>query len=138
MVRARSDFQRFKARFKALIRPMFDEVYSAGVKLSGHNVIVYRKHAGGALDLEVGVLLAAPVEPRGALVASATPAGRAATALHVGPYDRLGETYDALSAWVATGGLRLGDTFWEVYGDWHEDPAQLETRIFHLVAPGPS
>jgi effector-binding domain-containing protein len=119
--------------FKALIRTMFDRVYAAGVKLPGHNVIVYRK-AGGELDMEVGVQLAAPVELAGELEAGVTPSGQAVTALHVGPYDRLGETYDAMLAWAAGRGLRLGDTFWELYGDWTEDPARLETRIYHLLA----
>jgi effector-binding domain-containing protein len=133
VVRARTTWQ----AFRGLIRGMFDEVYGSGVALRGANVIVYRVvgdgRDGGALDMEVGVRLDAPVELRGALVASETPAGRAASAVHVGPYDRMGETYDALHAWVRARGLRLGDAFWEVYGDWAEDPEQLETWIYHRV-----
>lgn len=123
-----------RAEFKPLIRALFDKVYSSGVKLRGHNVIVYRRGEGDALDMEVGVLLDAPVALAGELVAGETPGGRAITAVHCGPYERIGETYDAISAWAETQGVRLGGTFWEVYGDWNEDPAKLETQVYHGVA----
>lgn len=122
-----------RTEFKSLIRPLFDRVYASGVALRGHNVIVYRS-SDDAIEMEVGVLLDAPAELRGELVASATPAGRAARALHVGPYDRMGETYDALHRWVAARGEVLGGTFWEVYGDWTDDPKALQTTIYHLLA----
>jgi effector-binding domain-containing protein len=119
--------------FKSLIRGLFDRVYASGTALRGHNVIVYRV-AGEDLEMEVGVLLDTPVALRGELVPSATPSGRAATAVHIGPYDRIGETYDALIRWVEARGEKLGAGFWEVYGDWTDDPARLETRIYHLLA----
>ena len=125
--------QTTRHEFKSLIRPLFDRVYASGAALKGQNIIVYRL-SSDALEMEVGVRLDVPVALRGELVASATPSGRAATALHIGPYDRLGETYDAMNRWVAARGEKLGDTFWEVYGDWTDDPAELETRIYHLLA----
>ena len=128
VIRARTSWK----EFKSLIGPLFGRVYAGGRKLPGHNVIVYRI-AGEVLEMEVGVLLDAPVELGGELVAGETPAGRAATALHVGPYDAMGTTYDALIHWVKAQGLRMGSAFWEVYGHWDEDPAKLETRIYHLV-----
>ena len=39
-----------------------------------------------------------------------------------------------MNRWVAAHGEKLGGTFWEVYGDWTDDPAELETRIYHLLA----
>ena len=38
-------------------------------------------------------------EPEGEVRAVETPAGEAAVAVHVGPYDRMKETHDAIHAW---------------------------------------
>lgn len=98
------------ADFKGRIRPLFDRVYGSGTKLSGHNVIIYRIVDGG-LEMECGVLLASPTALRGELSAGTTPAGRAVTVVHVGPYDRMGEAYDALKPWIEERGGRLGSVF---------------------------
>jgi effector-binding domain-containing protein len=61
------------------------------------------------------------------------PAGEVATAVHRGPYDRLGDTHQAIHDWCAGHERTLAGPRWEVYGDWHEDPAQLETEVYYLL-----
>jgi effector-binding domain-containing protein len=68
------------------------------------------------------------------VTAAATPAGRAAVTAHWGPYDRLGDAYAALAAWLAARGL-ASRLQWEVYGDWSDDPAKLRTDVYHLIEP---
>ena len=53
---------------------------------------------------------------------------------HTGPYQRLGETYDAMATYARANGLDISGPFWEIYGHWNDDPAWLETEIFHLIA----
>jgi hypothetical protein len=72
------------------------------------------------------------------------PAGRVATALHIGPNQRLGETHAAIHAWaVANKASFAGKPFagkssfgesWEIYGDWTDDAAKLETRVEYLLS----
>jgi hypothetical protein len=36
-------------------------------------------------------------------------------------------------AWCAARGHRLQGTRWEIYGDWADDPAVLETQVSYLI-----
>ncbi|MBI2504463.1 MAG: GyrI-like domain-containing protein [Candidatus Latescibacteria bacterium] len=127
------------------IRPLFDQVYKyldeAGVKERGLNVIVYWNEAGrNLLDSEEGLVMEAGVEveaavpQEGRVRAVATPAGRAAGTLHVGPYDQLGKAHEAVRAWCAEQGHALAGPNWEVYGHWNDDPQQLRTEVFYLLS----
>ena len=53
--------------------------------------------------------------------------------VHRGGYDRLRDAHDAINAWCAANGHELAGPRWEIYGDWHEDPAQLETEVYWLL-----
>jgi effector-binding domain-containing protein len=63
-----------------------------------------------------------------------TPAGEAPTAIHRGAYDRLGETYDAITNFVARNGRHLAGVNIEIYGHWRDDVNKLETEVFMLLA----
>ena len=96
----------------------------------GENVILY-------LDpnptIEVGVLVDGPFLPTDGLVPSELPGGRIARAIHLGPYDRLGKTHEAVQAWCRDKGHQLSGVSWEHYGHWHEDPEQMETAVAYLL-----
>ena len=72
--------------------------------------------------------------PPGEVEVGSTPSGRAAHTIHIGPYDTLPAAFDAIRDWAAREDVRLGDTGWEVYGDWTEDPNQLVTDVYYLLA----
>jgi effector-binding domain-containing protein len=58
--------------------------------------------------------------------------GRAATALHVGPYDELGIAWEELRKWFAAQGHKTAGQPYDVYlNDPSEvdDPAQLQTEL---------
>jgi effector-binding domain-containing protein len=62
--------------------------------------------------------------------------GRAATALHVGPYDELGMAYRELEAGIEKQGLTPAGPGFDIYvNDPTEvkDPAKFETEILLLV-----
>jgi effector-binding domain-containing protein len=67
------------------------------------------------------------------IVMSALPAGLAAETTHCGPYDGLKAAHQPVLRWCASQGRDITGERWEVYGDWHEDPAQLQTRIFYRL-----
>ena len=60
---------------------------------------------------------------------------RVYSAVHAGPYAGLGGAYDALDRWCREHHRVRASAHWEVYGDWHEDPAQLQTEVFYSLVP---
>jgi effector-binding domain-containing protein len=124
------------AELTAQIRPMFDQVYAsrpAPGHQGGHNVIVYRNCDADGADVECGVEVDAAIADRGELRASTLPEGCALTATHVGPYDQLRTTNEAIDRWARAHQVPLTGVSWEVYGDWSDDPAQLRTQVFKLI-----
>jgi effector-binding domain-containing protein len=116
-----------------------DQVYAAAragaVALDGQNVFIYRSATDDQLAVDFCVGITAPVVATGAVVPLETPGGTAAMTTHHGAYSALGEANAAILAWCrAQGRLRAGPS-WEVYGHWHEDPAQLRTDVYYLLQP---
>lgn len=91
------------------------------------------------INLEVGVEFDAPFPGHGEVVASATPAGPVAVAVHFGPYQLLGQAHDAICHWCAAHGRTPAGPCWEIYGHWLEqwntDPSQVRTDVYHLLVP---
>jgi effector-binding domain-containing protein len=85
------------------------------------------------INIEVGVEVFQPFTGNDRVVCSNTPAGMAATAVHMGPYGRLGEAHKAIHRWAAAHGQTLARPCWEVYGHWNDDPAQLRTDVLYLI-----
>jgi effector-binding domain-containing protein len=54
--------------------------------------------------------------------------------VHVGPYDRLRDAHNSIHAWCAANNRKIAQASWEIYGDWNDDPARLETTIRYLLA----
>jgi effector-binding domain-containing protein len=61
---------------------------------------------------------------------SALPAGLAAGTMRRGPYAEIDAAHQAVRRWCATQRRETTGERWEVYGDWHEDPAQSQTMVF--------
>jgi effector-binding domain-containing protein len=121
-------------------KPALDQVW-AFLRANGglrreHNLFLYHhpEHRNDAMDIDFGVQVASRFAPEGNVRCIETPAGEAATTVHVGPYDRLGDAHDAIHAWCAANGRNIAAASWEIYGDWNDDPAQLETTIKYLLA----
>jgi effector-binding domain-containing protein len=126
--------------FPSLWSSMLDEVYAvvrpagagrpAGNGERWQNVMLYKDDVP---NVEVGVLASGPFSPAGNVIASALPAGAAASATHRGPYTELGLTHRAVRDWCAAHGRRLAGPRWEIYGHWREDTSELETEIYYLL-----
>jgi hypothetical protein len=72
-------------------------------------------------------------ERTGEVFSTEAPTGKVATALHIGPYERLGDTHKAIRGWAAANQISFAGKSREIYGDWTEDAAKLETRIEYLL-----
>ena len=100
---------------------------------TGHNVVIYRRGAGGDLVIDAGVEVPDGFTARGEVRPVDTPAGEAATTAHYGDYAALSGAYGALEHWCAENGRRPAGTNWEVYGDWDDDPARRRTDVYFLL-----
>ncbi len=124
-------------RFGGQWRSMLDEVYSClrqGGTSGGCNVMVYRDlPEAGRVAVEVGVEVSGPFAPSGRVRASALPAGPAVTTVHHGRYDKLDAAHGAILRWCGSQGWAVTGERWEVYGDWYDDPALLETRVYYRL-----
>ncbi|MBV8968487.1 MAG: GyrI-like domain-containing protein [Verrucomicrobia bacterium] len=121
-------------------RPALDQVWAflrthPGLREDGHNIFLYHQPAGCADPMEVdfGVEVVREFAPSGEVRPVKTPSGEVAVATHIGPYDRLGQAYDAIHAWAAANDRAFAGKSWEIYGDWQEDPAKLETTVMFLL-----
>ena len=108
---------------------------SAGLPKPGRHVAFYLGDGQGSV--EVGAEVAEPFAGNDRIQCSQLPAGHVASAVHFGPYARLGEAHRAIREWCAERGHRLSCVSWEIYGHWQEswnaDPSQIRTDVFYLL-----
>jgi hypothetical protein len=126
------------------VRPNLDQVYAflkehPDLRFPGaHNVLLYRHkddpRTDGRMHVEYAVQVRRAFSRTGDVFASATPAGLIATATHVGPYERLGDTHGAVQRWCSANRHGLAGIDWEIYGDWTDDATKLETKVCYLLA----
>ena len=115
---------------------MLDEVWACLRQAGGRggcNVMRYRDLADGRVAVEVGVEVGEALPVTGTTMMSALPAGLAAVTTYQGPYEGLDTAHQAVLRWCASAGHELTGERGEVYGDWHEDPAQLQTMVFYRL-----
>jgi len=124
----------------AVWRPALDKVWeflraNPGLRTDGHNVFLYHhpEKRDLPIDVDFGVEVVRAFEPAGEVHGVETPAGQAAVAVHVGSYDTIKQTHDAIHAWRAANNRSFAGRSWEIYGDWSDDPAKLETTIIYLL-----
>jgi len=114
---------------------MLDEVYAClrrhNSAKQGCNVMLYLDDVA---HVEVGVELIAPCVLDDPVVRSALPAGDVAMTVHQGPYQDLGVAHDRVKRWCTDNGRALAGPRWEIYGDWRENPADLETEVYYLLS----
>lgn len=102
---------------------------------NGHNVFLYHhpEQRDLPMDVDFGVQANGAFEASGEVRYVETPGGEVAHAIHAGEYARLHESHDAITAWARAEGRAFAGQSWEVYGDWSDDVAKLETSIFYLL-----
>jgi len=102
-----------------------------GVHPSGPPFVAYHNMDMQDLDLEIGFPYAQQVMGEGEILAGEIPGGKAASCLHVGPYDQVGAAYEALRRWIEAGGYTPSGVAYESYlNDPQTTPAaELQTQV---------
>jgi effector-binding domain-containing protein len=122
-------------------KPALDQVWAflrqhPDLRTDGHNIFLYHHPASmeSPMDADFGVEVTQSFERSGEVFAIETPAGKVATGVHIGAYERLGETHAAIHAWAAANKVSFAGKSWEIYGDWSDDPTKLETCVEYLLS----
>lgn len=101
----------------------------AGAALVGPAYAEYFGMPTDTVDVEIGFGVDRPLEVAG-MTTTERSSTRAVVATHVGPYDKLEESYAALMPWLESQDLALTDSMFEFYdSDPEVDPAATVTRI---------
>lgn len=131
----RTTFSRLPKETIACYDALYSLISAGKLTKQGHNIAMYRNVDKNEVDVEIGVQVSAPFEDLGQVVFREIPAGSAATLTYYGPYSGLPAAHSSVIEWARKTGAELAGVNWEIYGDWSDDPAQLRTDIFHLLAP---
>jgi effector-binding domain-containing protein len=112
-------------------------LWDPGLRTDGHNVFLYRhpEYRGALMDVDFGVEVTRSFEGSGEVRETDTPAGQAAVATHIGAYDRLSETHNAVHAWAVENKRTFAGYSIEIHGDWSDNPSNMETTVIYLLQP---
>jgi effector-binding domain-containing protein len=129
-----TSWDEFPRLWRGFLAEVWAVVRDSGLA-AGRNVMLYKDDVP---SVEVGAEVSGPFAARGRVVASALPAGRAATAVARGDPSpaSLARAHTAVREWCAHTGHHLTGIRWEIYGHWREDqdPALFETEVYWLLA----
>jgi AraC family transcriptional regulator len=108
-----------------------------GLAIAGRPFVRYSDVGPGLMTMETGTPLAAPAPGAGEVEAITLPGGPAAVAVHMGPYDKLQETYAAIERWMQQQGVKPAGSPWESYitdPAEHPDPANWRTDVYWPIS----
>jgi AraC family transcriptional regulator len=138
VIRRRVTRDEIAAALSDCLPRVFGYAQQHGLAIAGPPFARYPEVAMSSLVIEGGITIAGPppTPPTDGIEALTIPAGRAAVAIHRGPYDTLPDSYQEIEKWMRDQGLSAAGAPWETYltdpGD-HPDPATWRTEIVQPV-----
>lgn len=132
VVRAEVPVEELPSVFDRAFHAVVEAVQAQGLEITGPPFGFYPRMPAETVEVAAGFPVTGPVTPIGEVTALELPGGRAVTAMHVGSYDALAQTYDELVEWVTAQGFELADHVWEAYltdPAAEPDPAAWQTLI---------
>ena len=134
VVRAQVPVQDLPAFFSRAYDQVLAAVRSQRAAPVGPPFALYHGMPGVTVDVEAGFPVSQAVPASGDVVPGTLPAGEAVEAVHVGPYDRLPDTYADVQAWMAEHHLSSGPQMWESYlSDPQSEPDPSRWRTLVVV-----
>ncbi|MGH2994210.1 MAG: GyrI-like domain-containing protein [Solirubrobacterales bacterium] len=119
--------------FREVLPEVASYLQSVGATPTGPPFARFFDYTEEEADFEAGFPVAEPVPGGDGRVASGElPGGRAATTIHVGPYEGLQQAHEAIGEWVLANGHDPAGPVWEVYvtGPPDEsDPSKWRTEL---------
>jgi len=97
-----------------MFRAVRDALAQQAIEADGAPFARYHSF-GDTIDLEAGAMVATPIIAAGEVKPGQLPAGPAAIAVHAGPYESLGTTYEAMQRWLDASSFAPNGGPWELY-----------------------
>ena len=94
---------------------IFETVTTAGAVPAGPPLGRYFSFGGPVIDFECAIPVAAPFVGEGDVQPGTIGGGEAAFTTHVGPYDNIGATWEAMMEWLKDQGRAPAGPGWESY-----------------------
>ncbi len=119
----------------AVMERMYGELFphlGRDVKCAGPPFAFYHSWEGEIMDMKMGFPISGKGIEAGNVKAIKLPAARAAVATHIGPYDRLTDTYNIMMEWMKAIGHTPASFMWEEYLNSPQEvpPDKLMTRLY--------
>jgi AraC family transcriptional regulator len=113
---------------------MFGDIYGTlmgKAQLTGPAFVYYHSWSNDEVDMECGFYVVGDFKPFGKFRAFTLPAVKAVVATHVGPYDKLVDSYTKMQEWMKNKGLVPAEQMWELYlnGPDEVPPEKLITKM---------
>ena len=108
------------------------------IQMSGPPFALYHSWNDQKTVMEVGFPAPASVKGEGRIKPISLPGGRVVTGFHIGPYNRLMESYQKMQDWMTKQGVKPANKMWEVYltdPEKEKDPAKYVTQLFWPIEP---
>ncbi len=137
VVRTRTPVQNLPNVLGDAYGAIFAHLGSLGQSPSGPPFSAYYNDDMQDLDVEIGFPVAQPLPGAGEVRPTLVPGGATAVCLHVGPYNKMGAAYAALTAWMKENRYEAAGPAYEIYlNDPGTTPhSQLETQVAIPVRP---
>jgi effector-binding domain-containing protein len=114
-IRGRRQQDDLPAFIRAAFSDLLGRLRLLGVSPSGPPFVIYHGFGADGIDAEVSVPIDQSVTATGKVESRVLPAMTAARTLHVGPYEKLGGAYAALTDWTADHGFESAGPIQERY-----------------------
>lgn len=137
VVRATVAIRDLPAFFERAFHAVGAVMSAQGVHPIGPPFGLYRGMPDPDVDVAAGFPVSDPIQPSGDVIPDRLPGGHAVVTTHVGPFDRMDATYEAMGTWMAGQGFEGDTTMWENYlsdPSVEPDPARWRTEIVWPVA----
>jgi effector-binding domain-containing protein len=95
------------------------------VQVAGPPFAIYHDYDQQTCDMECGFPTVKPEKGEGNIVSSSVPGGNCVMATHIGPYEKIMETYQLIQEYMHKEGLRQKKVMWERYLN---DPATVKDQ----------
>jgi effector-binding domain-containing protein len=130
-IRARTAVQNLPVLIGQTCERVIQHLQGLGEAPSGDLFVTYYNMDMQDLDVEIGFTLSKSLPGAGDIQAGTIPAGKVATCVYTGPYEKMIPAYEALNDCIKENGLEPTGTSYEYYlnGPPETPPEAFQTRI---------
>ena len=132
-VRARCGWSEIGETLGEMLPEVWKYIRRQGVYPTGPPFALYHGFDEDAVDIEGGMPVETTLPGEGRVVSGQIPGGPVASTVHIGPYEKLVEAYDALHIWLREQGKEIAGARWESYltdPGKVPNPAKWKTELF--------